>query len=172
MWSFSHITVCDITTGEGNTSSLRNVWSIHLFPTLCSQKTVCDCPLQWEMSFHLRSNMKTFLLFWCTPLSQTGSKTTLWWCVAISYCVDDRKLWLLHPFHPPWFGYPSNIWWRVQILKLITMLLFSDFMLLILFYVRILSSTSCSPATSIPEPTFLPCDMRPSLNSYNTADEI
>jgi hypothetical protein len=172
MWSFSHITVCDIKTGEGDTSSLRNVWSIHLFPNLCSQKTVSNCPLQWEMSFHVRSNTKLFLIFWCTPLSQTGSKTTPWWCVVISYCVDDRTLWLLHQFHPPWFSYPSNIWRKVQILKLIKMLLLSNFMLLILFHVQIFSSASCSPATSIPEPKFLPYDMRPSVNSYNTGDEI
>jgi hypothetical protein len=102
------------------------------------------------------SNMKPFLLSWCTSLSQTSSKTTPWWCVAISYCVDDRTLWLLHPFHPTSFGYPRKIWWRLQILKLIRMLLFSNFMFLILFYVQIFSSASCSPATSIPEPTFLP----------------
>ena len=102
MWSFSHITVCDITTGEGDTSLLRNVRSIHLFPTLCFHKTVSDCPLQWEMSFHLGSNMKPFLLFWCSPLLQTSSKTTRWWCVAISYCVDDTTLSLLHPFHIMW----------------------------------------------------------------------
>jgi len=118
MWPSSHINVCD-TTAKCDTSLLRNVWSINLFPTLCSEKTVSDCPLQWEMSFRGRSNMKPFPLFWCTPLSQTSSKTTPWWCVAISYCVDartlqvlrvdDRTLQVLHPYCPPWFGYHSNI---------------------------------------------------------------
>jgi hypothetical protein len=99
---------------------------------LFSKNSVSDCPLQWEMSFHVRSNRKPFLIYSCTPISQTSSKTT-WWCVAISHCVNDRTLQLLHPSHPPWFGYPSNIWWWVQILKLIRMLLFSNFVLIILF---------------------------------------
>jgi hypothetical protein len=45
MWSFSHIiTVGNISAGEVDTSLLRNIWSIHLLPTLCSQKLSLIAP--------------------------------------------------------------------------------------------------------------------------------
>jgi hypothetical protein len=26
-----------------------------------------------------------------------------------------------HPSHPPWLDHPNNIWWSVQVMKLVTM---------------------------------------------------
>jgi hypothetical protein len=31
----------------------------------------------------------------------------------------SQQFYTLHPPHPPWFDHPNNIWWRVQIMKLL-----------------------------------------------------
>jgi hypothetical protein len=52
---------------------------------------------------------------WCLPFSFSNQNIVL-----ISHLVSARYMPL--PSHPPWRDHPNNIWWSIQVMKLLIML--------------------------------------------------
>jgi hypothetical protein len=61
--------------------------------------------------------------------------------VCISY--HSHACYMPCPSHPPWFDH-TNIWWRIQTIRILTVFFFSSRLLLHLSCVQIFSSAPCS----------------------------
>jgi hypothetical protein len=79
---------------------------------------------QWNMKRTRKRNIEYFWPVYDDRKNKTQMDQSYSENVKPKFCMHFPSLsacYMSHPSHPPWLDHPNNIWWTVQVMKLIIM---------------------------------------------------